>query len=325
MMNYEIFKEVVVEKFMDYMPEYLKSVKMVEKGITRVNVTLDGITFISSGARISPTVYINDMYEDYKNSNDLNKVLEKAVQLVVMAFDKIDSGLVNADFPSEKENIVFQLINTEQNKELLSDIPNRQFHDLSIIYRMVICKDERGIQSAVVHKGYAERLGLNEEQLYNLAMKNTRRIFPPVIEKIDDVIRRLIGDDVFSEMFDDVIETEMAVRPPMWVVTNSTGVDGANSMLYEDVLCQLAEKAGTDLYILPSSIHEIIAVSADMLEPDELVEMVEYINMNAVSLEERLSNQVYFYDKDKRTLSQATDTPHKRLDVEPEYGGDEQA
>ena len=31
-------------------------------------------------------------------------------------------------------------------------------------------------------------------------------------------------------------------------------------------------------------------------------------------MEERLSNQVYHYDKDLRKLSLATDTPNKRLD-----------
>lgn len=36
--------------------------------------------------------------------------------------------------------------------------------------------------------------------------------------------------------------------------------------------------------------------------------------MSQVSLEERLSNQVYHYDKDARRLTLATDTPNKRLD-----------
>lgn len=37
--------------------------------------------------------------------------------------------------------------------------------------------------------------------------------------------------------------------------------------------------------------------------------------MNAVDLEERLSDQVYHYDKDLKKLSIATDIPNKRLDV----------
>lgn len=74
------------------------------------------------------------------------------------------------------------------------------------------------------------------------------------------------------------------------------------------------KKIGSDLYILPSSIHEVIAVSADFGSPDELAEMVYEINMDQVDINDRLSNQVYCYDKDLRTLRLATDTINKSLD-----------
>ena len=85
-------------------------------------------------------------------------------------------------------------------------------------------------------------------------------------------------------------------------------------MLYENELHELAENLGSDLYILPSSIHEVLAVSSDLTSPEELAEMVVQVNMEEVSLNERLSNQVYHYDKDLRKLTLATDTPNKRLD-----------
>ena len=43
MMNYEIFKEVVKEKFMDYMPEKFKGMELVAEPVEKVNVTLFGI------------------------------------------------------------------------------------------------------------------------------------------------------------------------------------------------------------------------------------------------------------------------------------------
>ena len=65
---------------------------------------------------------------------------------------------------------------------------------------------------------------------------------------------------------------------------------------------------------MPLSIHEVIAVSADFGSPDELAEMVYEINMDQVDINDRLSNQVYCYDKDLRTLRLATDTINKSLD-----------
>ena len=51
-----------------------------------------------------------------------------------------------------------------------------------------------------------------------------------------------------------------------------------------------------------------------MGSPDDLAEMVYEINMEQVDIDDRLSNQVYCYDKDLRTLRLATDTVNKSLD-----------
>ena len=67
MMNYEIFKEVVKEKFMDYMPEKFKGMELVAEPVEKVNVTLDGIILRDEGRNISPTIYINDMYKKYQD------------------------------------------------------------------------------------------------------------------------------------------------------------------------------------------------------------------------------------------------------------------
>ena len=107
---------------------------------------------------------------------------------------------------------------------------------------------------------------------------------------------------------------EMPEDQQMYVISNDKGINGAVSMLYEDGLHDLAEKLGSDLFILPSSVHEVIAISANMGDPNELAAMVTEINMGQVALDERLSNQVYHYDKELRKVTLATDTPNKRLD-----------
>ena len=40
MMNYEIFKEVVKEKFMDYMPDNFKGMELVVMPVEKVNMML---------------------------------------------------------------------------------------------------------------------------------------------------------------------------------------------------------------------------------------------------------------------------------------------
>ena len=50
MMNYEIFKDVVEEKFMDYMPDEFKNAKLAIAPVQKVNVTLDGLSILDTGA-----------------------------------------------------------------------------------------------------------------------------------------------------------------------------------------------------------------------------------------------------------------------------------
>ena len=111
-----------------------------------------------------------------------------------------------------------------------------------------------------------------------------------------------------------VYAEEQEPKEARWVISNEMGVNGAVSMLYDETLHKLSEKLGTDLYILPSSIHETIAISVEMGDPESLAEMVHQANTDVVALGDRLSNNVYHYDKDLRKLTLATDVPNKRLD-----------
>ena len=314
MMKYEIFREVVADTFQNYLPEEYKNMEMKIVSVNKVNRMMDGINLIGNGEKaVSPTIYINDMYDHYTLCNDLQEAIQSGADRMVEAFKKCPE-VPAIGFAEAKDNIVFQLVNTEQNREMLAEVPHREFQDLSIIYRWVVKVDAEGIQSTVVKNGLAEQFGVNEEQLFKLAAENTRRIFPPCIKSMNEVLLEMFEKDGMPRKIAEMMLGEMPADRMMYVISNDRGINGAISMLYEDKLHSLAMELENDLYILPSSVHEVIAVSVDMGEPYELAQMVSEINMDQVELEERLSNQVYHYDKDLRKVSLATDTPNKRLD-----------
>lgn len=312
MMNYEIFKEVVAEKFKSYLPERYQDMEVRVASVNKVNRMLDGITLVDNSAdkHVSPTMYINDMYEHYLHTENLQEVLQDAAQSMDKAFMQApDAGCLN--FDNAKDNIVFQVINTMQNEDMLRDMPHRDFQDLSIIYRWVVAVDERGVQSSVVRNNFAQELGMTEEQLFKCAVENTRRIFPPVVKSMNDVIRDMFISDGMPEEMADMMIGEVPEDRMMYIISNEQGINGAGSMLYEDNLHKLAMELETDLYLLPSSVHECIAISVNAGDPYELAEMVSEINMSQVALEERLSNQVYqndftgtgmFYTADLQTV-----------------------
>ena len=77
-------------------------------------------------------------------------------------------------------------------------------------------------------------------------------------------------------------------------------------MLYENVLSELAKRIGDSFYLLPSSVHEFIAVGEEFVNsPEELIAMVKEVNMTQVRPDEVLTDSVYYFDKavDKLTLA----------------------
>lgn len=318
MMDYETFKEIMADQIVNYMPGFENCAVKIESTL-KINQTLDGLELYTPGLEklnatiVKPRIYINPFYEEYKRSGNLKEVLETAASELLEGYrEKIESKPENI-LKSAEEKLVMQLINTEQNKELLKTLPHREFQDLSIIYRIVVDMVSGGIRTALVDKKMAKKIGMREGELYEAAMKNTKRLFPPEIKPMEDVLREMMGEvvplDMVGLMVND-IPPEMA----LYVISNKQNINGAVSILYDDGLYELADKIGSDLYIMPSSIHEAIAISANAGEPEELAKMVADINMTNVKLDERLSNQVYHYDKELRKLSLATDTPNKRLD-----------
>ena len=314
MMDYEIFKEVVKESFLSYMPKGYQDMEVRVTPVDKVNRKLDGLSLLAQNENtmISPTLYINDMYEKYSKTGDLQATLREAAEAMDEAFREAE--IPPLDISTAKDNIIFQLVNTMQNEDLLKKLPHRDFQDLSIIYRWVVGVEQQGLSSVVINNHVAESLGMGEEQLFKAAAENTRRILPPVVQSMNEVMRDMFVADGMPKELADLMIGEQEPKMTMWVISNERKIDGAASMLYEDKLHSLAERVGTDLYILPSSVHEVIAVSVEMGEPKELARMVSEVNMDQVDLSERLSNQVYHYDKDLRKITLATDTPNKRLD-----------
>ncbi|MBQ8232499.1 MAG: hypothetical protein IJZ34_11320 [Lachnospiraceae bacterium] len=331
-MNYEEFKTIVKQEFMSYLPEEYQHLKMDIRPVEKVNTVKDGMSFLdmSKESNMSPTIYVEDMYISYQETEDYRKVFEDVAAVVEKVLKEPLVTQEKLDFHNVKDNIVFQLINTEQNKGLLNSLPHREFHDLSIIYRWIVGCDKNGLQSVVIKNDLMEKMGLNEEQMFKLAVVNYKRLLAPTIYTMDDVLRETLREEGKPEELAEIMLSGMTADEMMWFISNNVRINGACSMLYDDVMQEIAEKVDSDLYILPSSVHETIAVSVNMGDPYELAQMVSEVNMSQISLDERLSNQVYHYDKELHKLTMATNAPMKRLDglvAEPQliYGTDSRA
>lgn len=314
MMDYEMFKDVVVKKLMSYMPDEFAEYSLRADRMGKVNEIWDALHFVPPDRQpdsLYPTVYLNYMYEEYRKSGNLQKTLDLTAFYLVDACREAERKNSRITPQGAPESIVMSLVNTQQNHEMLGYMPHREFEDLSIIYRYVTDAGN-SVESVPVTVEVAERIGMGEEELFHAAVENTGRLLPPKTELLSDMVEEMFIEGGFSE--ETAREMGNAMQAPVYVISNEWYTNGAVSMLCGDNLHELAEQLGSDLYILPHSVHEVMAVPVEEAEPEELAELVQANNVSRIRPDERLSNQVYHYDRKQQTLSLATDTLSKGLD-----------
>lgn len=309
-MNYKEFQTIMVEKLMDYMVKNYKDLDLEVNPVSDEDENEKVIRIVIKNRQDTEPVSempisLKKPYEYFQMTGDIETCVSKLIK--PMESILIYAMLQNVTCENLKSNVIFQLVNTEWNREMLADMPNRQFNDLSIIYRLVMKTDDKGIMSTLISNYMAAKLGIDEEQLFECAMINTKRFFTPVIIDSNEVFDLAKRDAQVQEL--DSMEYMQSAFPEntMWVISNDKNLYGAAYVLYEDLLYELAEKIQSNLYILPSSIHEQMLVPSYLGELESLRETVQFVNMRGVSPKERLSNQVYYYDRFARTITIATD------------------
>lgn len=313
-MTYEMFREIVIQKIKDYLPEEWQDATISRIQYEKVNHTNDAIQFVRTPSTeersIAPNFSVYPWYEEFQQGVELDEVLHRIAHEVIKA-DAMTATIMN-EFEQEKikENVIFELINTEQNEEYLAHVPHREFQDLSIVYSWILNCEEDSLLSATLTHALASYMGLDEEALFQLAKENTKRLFPTVIRPLSAVMNELVKQVTMENK--PIIEVDLNER--IYVITNTVRSKGAAAILYEESLYQFAQAYGDDFYLLPSSRHEFVAVPATGMDIERLQDTVYEINQTEVATSDLLSNEMYLYDRQLRAIKQVTDTNRKLIE-----------
>ena len=132
---------------------------------------------------------------------------------------------------------------------------------------------------------------ISEWQLYEQAMKNMLGK-KPVFCSVEELVERMVG-----------IKMERKELQIM-ILTNDVSRYGAVEMLNLPLLAEYAKERDRDLYILPTSIHEVMVVEAmQEVAGNELKALVMSMNREEVSTEDRLSDHVYYFSRKDGRIS----------------------
>lgn len=317
MFNFQEFQEYVQMKVQE---ELVKDYKDVEVNLHQVQKNngkvMHGIAVGQKDAHVAPAIYLNEAFEKYQEDGNMDRIMREVIRAAKDHINPPEEYSSMAaeftNFDSVKDKIVMVVVNTEKNSSMLANVPHQNREDLSLIYKVLVNENNQGITTITIQNEHMKYWDVTTEKLHEYAMKNTSELRPVTVQSMDEVMRELIGEENISEEVLEALFEESPIKEQMYVISNETRTNGAVSMFCGDELSELANKMETDLFILPSSVHECIAVSTDMGTAEMLAEMVREINGEQVSLEDQLSDHVYRFDASTRSISLA-DTTMKEL------------
>lgn len=279
----------------DVIPEIIKVTK-------NNNVEFTGIIFKQENNNICPTIYLEIYYDMYINGVNLEEILN-AIRIV---YDKSEheADCLRASFThlgKNRDMVIIRLINYYKNKKILENAPYIPFHDLAISFRWIVKKDENGMASALVTNEDMEKWGISVSELYRLASDNTRRMFSYRIDSMFEKLRKV--KDEYLNFDINELNQYTDNKSMLYVLSNDELLNGASSLLYPGVIESCAEIAGGNIYIIPSSVHEIIFVNEEGTDLENLKSTLKEINNSVVSETDILSDNIYYYDRKMKKIT----------------------
>lgn len=325
-MDYGKFISEIQEQLTRYLPEqYQDSEVSVHKVKKNNDTEVMALVLRRPEKAISPQLYLEQAFEQYQNGTPMGKILEELADSYLHSsnVEMPDvSGLVS-NFEKVQGLLRLQLINKEYNREMLQNTPHKDLEntDLTAVLRIHLAAREVGEATILVCDAMLSNWKKTMDDLYPAALQNTISASPARIDSMMHILMEGLSEVSACN------ETENFQIEPyeQYVLNNSSGIHGAAVLLYPDMLERLAQGAGANLYILPSSIHECILMQdTGELDARELQAMVMSINQGVVAPEERLSDEIYYYDKEEHCLSMATNREEtEELKVQLSQAGEE--
>lgn len=291
-MEFNEFIGEVAGAIKEYLPEsYCDAHITLDEVVKNNDMRLTGLSIRAVGSNICPTIYLEQFYRDYQTGKDIEDILSQIAAIRVKHESKqsIEADFIT-DFENVKEKIIPRLIGARWNKHILCDRPYRMVDDLAVTYHIDMGdRDFNNHATIPVTNRIFKLWDIDVDTLHDQAVFNMIQHIPSSLMSMGQAIGEMTG-----ESFED---------DTMFVLSNKAKMFGATALLDTAMMKSIVDRFG-GIYILPSSIHEVLIIKATAdFAVTQLEDMVRGVNADVVAPEDRLSDHVYGYDIEKGLFS----------------------
>ena len=309
-MNRKEFYEYIKNNVKNYLPQTYENAEIKLQEIAKNNgVNLTAITIPEGTQRAVPSIYLDSMYQDYLNGKPLDScvgdVADMRIELQDMAA-YVNLGLPDIrNYEEMKDKLQVRICDPEWNQDRLADKVYTEHGDFAAYYTINLEEDQHGTSSIPVTVNLMKTWGVTAEQIHadaTAADKDRGAVLMDMKEIINSMV---FGGEEPENLLNHKLDME-TIENPMFCLTNETKMNGASLLLQEDIRKQIGECLGSDYFVLPSSIHEVLILPDNgMFEVPALNQMVQEVNETQVEPQERLSDKVQFCNGKTAVLENA--------------------
>ena len=319
MMNRKEFYEYVKDNVKAYLPKSYEEGEIKLQEVEKNNgLKLTGITIPNGDQRIVPTIYLDSLYQEYINGKDVDSCVGDVADMRIEAQGKaefLDMGVPDIfDYEKMKDKLQMRICDKEWNTDRLEDKVVTEHGDFAAYYAVNLEENGEGISSIPVTVSLMNEWGVSVEQIQADAMMADRNR-GVVLMNMNEIIKSMIFGEEPENLLNEKLDIE-TMREPMFCLTNAQKMNGASLLLQEDIRKQIGECLGSDYFVLPSSIHEVLILPDNgLFEVPELNAMVKEVNETQVERQEQLSDKVQFCDG-KTVVMENAERREARLEKE---------
>lgn len=287
LVDFETFKGWIVD---DLNSHFINKELMVSQ-VAKTNIGMrTGINIKGENKIPMATIYIENMYDEYLKGESYNTVLNNAIRVLKADVgDGIKNTLQEFNFDNREQILskaYCEVIGIKGNKKMLYSMPYIKVEDMAIIYKLLISENDEGLAAIKVNNQILDDTGISLKELHERAIINTQDFFPVELISMPLMFGMEVND-----------------RTSMFILTNRQRTNGAMAAFYPGALQKVAKSLCKDIYVLPSSIHEVILMPDTGENVSELRALVKDMNRNVVSKEDKLTDSVYRFRLGDERLS----------------------
>lgn len=272
----------------------------VHKTYKNNDICLHGILISYGKQQCVPSIYVDGYFQKYKmGMMSLGQIACEVIKERDALEHQRIAPLEKLTWENVKDKVFCRLVNLGRNKKKLAGMPYMEYLDLAVVCRWLHSADDKGVASAEVTYAELKLFGVTKEELFAQAGANTEKLFPVEFKSLLSMIETIRGKKLSPEKvgIKGNVDMEADSGISMYVLTNTTGINGAGVILYPNVLKRIAKQLNTDtLYLLPSSVHEFM-VLPECGNVEDMKQIVTEANHCAVAGIDVLSDSVYRYDR----------------------------